>query len=248
MSIIKQQIAPAHLLSQPLSPPHDPRPRRYSHGFGQRDNFHAVQFHQAPPHYMLHLAWDFLPPEDRANVVLTCSAMHKYARLRLRASTADLSPLLEQRPRADNTPIDLKRVDLLACAFLRFNCDYGNMIRWLEGPYTDHHRDWDHAFDEFEKVRSMTPAKKFPKPDYARALQACTQGVPLKGNYFSDYKSCQERANAPVSDSLRKEEAAVDEQLRKEEKLSYHIVLPRFLWQFFPGMFLAIFRVAYKKN
>jgi hypothetical protein len=38
----------------------------------------------------------------------------------------------------------------------------------------------------------------------------------------------------------------VDETLRKEEKLSYHIVLPRFLWQFFPGLYIALFRMAYR--
>ena len=134
----------------------------------------------------------------------------------------------------------------MACAFLRFNCDYGDMIRWLEGPYTDFHRDWDHTFAELEKVRQHTPAKGFPTPDYPRAFQACTQGVPLKANYKSSYKSCSAREKADLSPDLVKNTAAVDEQLRKEEKLSYHIILPRWIWQFFPGLFLAIFRVAYR--
>jgi len=40
----------------------------------------------------------------------------------------------------------------------------------------------------------------------------------------------------------------VDEHLRKEEKLSYHILLPRFLFRFLFGLHLALFRVAYKNN
>ena len=123
---------------------------------------------------MFHLAWDFLGPRDRLPLVQTNTAMYKYAKLRQTASTADLSPLLLPRPAPDDTPIDESRVSLMACAFLRFNCDYGDMIRWLEGPYTDFHRDWDHTFAELEKVRQHTPAKGFPTPDYPRAFQACT--------------------------------------------------------------------------
>ena len=195
---------------------------------------------------MFHLAWDYLEERDRLSLVLTSTSMYKYAKLREQASTADLSPLLLPRPPPDASPIDEHRVTLMGCAFLRFNCDYGDMIRWLEGPYTDYHRDWDKTFAELESVRQCTPAKGFPKPDYPRAFQACTQGVPLKANYHSCYQSCKERASKELSPDLLQNEAAVDEQLRKEEKLSYHIILPRFLWQFFPGLFLAIFRVAYR--
>jgi hypothetical protein len=172
--------------------------------------------------------------------------MLQYAKLRETAATANLDSLLHQRPPPDGSPIDESRVQLMACAFLRFNCDYGDLIRWLEGPYTDYHRDWEATFQELEQVRHCTPAKGFPTPDYPRAFQACTQGVPLKGNYISNFTSCYHRAVAPLSADLTKNAEAVDEQLRKEEKLSYHVILPRFLWQFFPGLFLSIFRIAYR--
>jgi hypothetical protein len=237
---------PTYLHTNTLTPPHDPHPRRYSRGFGLRDNYHSVYFDSPPAFYLFHLAWEYITPLDRYTLVRTSKHMHKYAKLREQAATANILSLLEPRPPPDNSPIDQSRVHLMSCAFLRFNCDYGDMIRWLEGPYTDYHRDWDNTFEELEKVRHCTPAKGFPVPDYPRAFQACTQGVPLKGNYTSCLSSCFKRDSAPLSADLLKNEAAVDEQLRKEEKLSYHIILPRFLWRFFPGLFLSIFRIAYR--
>jgi len=52
----------------------------------------------------------------------------------------------------------------------------------------------------------------------------------------------------PPSADLRKEAASVDERLQKEEKLSYHILLPRFLFRFLFGLHLALFRIAYHND
>lgn len=172
--------------------------------------------------------------------------MLAYAKLRLKASSANLSPLLEQRPQADSSPIDETRVQLMGCAFLRFNCDYGDLIRWLGGPYTDEHRDWHDTFAKLESVRNCPPPDNFPLPDYERTFRACTEGVPLKAKYTSDYDSAALRNCSPLSQDLVQNEKDVDETLRKEEKLCYHILFPRFLWRFFGGLFLSIFRVAYR--
>jgi hypothetical protein len=172
--------------------------------------------------------------------------MTLYAKLRETASTVNLSPLRDQRPPPDSSAIDEHRVHLLGCAFLRFNCDYGDMIRWLEGPYTDSHRDWSSAFAQFEEVRHATPPPGFPPPDYERTFRSCLEGVPLRANYYSDYHSCSVRNTAALSADLIKNQSDIDETLRKEEKLSYHVILPRFLWRFFGGIFLSIFRVAYR--
>jgi hypothetical protein len=172
--------------------------------------------------------------------------MLSYATLRLAASTQDLSPLLAPRPPPDTSPIDAVRVHLMGCAFLRFNCNYGDLIRWLGGPYTDEHRNWEDVFATLETVRDCPPPDRFPHPDYERTFRACTEGVPLQACYISDFASAALRNSAPISADLQQNEADVDETLRKEEKLSYHIIFPRFLWRFFPGIFISIFRVAYR--
>ena len=194
------------------------------------------------------MAWGFLDHTSRANLVLTAPVMRQYAILREQAATTDVTSLLVPRPKPDGSPIDDHRAHLMACAFLQFNCDYGDLIRWLEGPYTAAHRDWGCTFAALETVKDCPPANLFPSPDYERTYQACTQGVPLKAHLSSSFTSCQAREKAPISADLVQTAADVDETLRKEEKLSYHIVLPRFLWQFFPGLYLSIFRVAYRYN
>jgi hypothetical protein len=198
------------------------------------------------PHYVIHNAWDYLLPKDRQTLITACPIFLSYALLRMHAATIDITPLQLPRPPPDSSPIDDHRVHLMGCAFLRFNCDYGDLIRWLEGPYTDSHRNWTDTFATLETVRESPPPATFPTPDFARTFRACTEGVPLRARYISDYSSASTRNSAALSSDLQQNEADVDETLRKEEKLSYHLIMPRFLWRFYQGLFLSIFRVAYR--
>ena len=98
-----------------------------------------------------------------------------------------------------------------------------------------------------DEVRDSTPAAGFPKPDMASVQHACTNGVPLHACFVSNLESCTFREAEPPSEALLAQSEDVEERLlRKEEKLSYHVILPRFLWRFFTGMFIAMFRVAYR--
>ena len=124
---------PIHVRDHPLIPPCDPRTARYN-GPRARDSKRSVCFDEPSSPLIFHLIWDFLEPHDRLQLTLASPVMDHYSRLRVKAAAIDLSPLLLPRPAPDESPIDQTRVRLLACAFLRFNCDYGDMIRWLGGP------------------------------------------------------------------------------------------------------------------
>ena len=41
----------------------------------------------------------------------------------------------------------------MGAALLSFNFDYGDLIRWLEGEYTNQHRDWTQLSNRIEEVR-----------------------------------------------------------------------------------------------
>jgi hypothetical protein len=236
---------PNKFLFHPLIPPTCPIVLRRT-GFGRRDSHRTLQFNTPSVYRIFHLSWEHIPPQDRATLATATTIMDAYASLRQEASTADLSPLKQPRPPPDASPIDRTRARLLSYAFLRFDCEYGDLIRWLGGPYTDEHRDWAATFATLETVRDCPPRPDYPIPDFERTFRACTEGVPLRGNYVSDFNSCVTRNQAPLSADLLKNTVDVDETLRKEEKLSYHILLPRFLWRFFAGIFISIFRVAYR--
>ena len=188
-----------------------------------------------------------MDPRERSILGGLFPVFRGYAKLRQTAASLDLRPLLQPRLPPDKSPIDQHRVTMMGCALLRFNFNYGHLVRWLEGPYTNQHRDWDETFATLETVKGAQPThEKCPTPDYGRTYRACTEGVPLKAAYVSDYPSCALRNTAPLSADLSANAADVDETLRKEEKLSYHIIFPRYLWRFISGIFLCIFRVAYR--
>lgn len=174
--------------------------------------------------------------------------MTLYARLRLRLFQRRhlLAYLQDPRPAPDDSAVNQARVLDMGAALLAFDFDYGNLLRWLGGAYTDAHRDWTQVFDDLSAAQDISPPVGYPPVDYERCFRVCTEGVPLQGHYVSDYPSLQLRNQAPLSPDLVNEMAVIDEKLRKEEQLSYHNILPRFLWRFIPGLFLSIFRVAYR--
>jgi len=79
-------------------------------------------------------------------------------------------------------------------------------------------------------------------------MKVLKQGCSLAGHYHCSFDSVLQRNLHPPSKDLQKEAKSVDERLRKEEKLSYHILLPRFLFRFLFGLHLALFRIAYKND
>ena len=59
----------------------------------------------------------------------------------------------------------------MAVALLRFNFVYGDLIRWLQGPYTNSHWDWDDVFTSLEHVTSTTAKHGHPHVDFDRAYR-----------------------------------------------------------------------------
>jgi len=112
----------------------------------------------------MHLPWDYLLPADRQNLASDLPAFQAYANLRQQASKIDLSPLRQPRPPPTEELINPARVHLMDCALLRFHCDYGDLIRWLRGPYTNAHRDWPAMLSTFDDVRHCHPLQVSPPP------------------------------------------------------------------------------------
>ena len=71
-------------------------------------------------------------------------------------------------------------------------------------------------------------------------MRLATEGVPLAGHFecsFAAVKQSERHDNASLTPEAI---AHVQKQFTKEEKLSYHILFPRFIWAFSPGLFLAL--------
>jgi hypothetical protein len=234
---------PWELGPTPLVPPR-PALRRRIQGIG-RDKADLSISHvgQKSGFLILHLAWDFLAPKDRAKLCEEVSMVFgAYANLRWQASKQSTAELRRDRAPPDGSPVDENRSRLMAMALIRYDFIYGDFVRYLGGEYTNEDRDWLSTFDIIEAVQQVEPAPGYPPPDFDRASRLAMEGAPLTGHFECKFSSVDQRNkydNHPgLSNSLEYQDLFVA-KLHKEEKLSYQIVFPRFLWRFIEGLCLS---------
>jgi len=98
----------------------------------------------------------------------------------------------------------------------------------------------------FATLKTKRSPKGWPNIQHQRTEQVLQQGVPLQGHYSCSWASVIARNLHPLSHDLAREAHQVDERLRKEEKLAYHILLPRFLFCFIVGIHLCLFCIAFR--
>jgi len=230
---------------------HPPRPpwHRRLRGFGKLNPDLTVRHSTPSPYFILHKAWIFLTPRDRANLALAAPAFTAYAQLRRSTTFVPIHALRDPRPPPDTFPgLQHHRAWQMAAALIRFDFNYGDLIRWLEGEYTNAHRDWSTVSDAMNAVRSIDPPEGYPSIDFDRAYQACTEGVPLAGTYECSFESVRARNVYDNHPGLEEVADDVRVKIAKEEAQSFHLALPRFLWQFIPGIHLAPLVWALRKG
>lgn len=65
-----------------------------------------------------------------------------------------------------------------------------------------------------------------------RAFRLATEGAPLAGHYSGSRPALTECNLYGHHKTVNDQKAAVWAKFAKKEALSYHIILPRFLWRF----------------
>jgi hypothetical protein len=128
----------------------------------------------------------------------------------------------------------------MAAALLRFNFNYGDFVRWLGGEYTGAQQDWDATFDIVDSVRSSSIPQGYPAINFDRAVRLATEGVPLAGHFECSFAAVKQREHHDNASLPPEAIAHGRKKFTKEEKLSYHILFPRFIWAFIPGLFLSL--------
>jgi hypothetical protein len=152
---------------------------------------HAQRHSPGSPFLIIHLAWNFLLPVDKARVIAAHPVLAVYAMRRVRAlqhyATLRKS-LCSPRPPMDMiTPLCHVRADLLGCALLLFNFRYGDLLRWMGNTYTCSHRDFAKLYAAYEEVRDLPPNPGETAPDFDRAFRAQSEGVPLEGHFIGSF-------------------------------------------------------------
>ncbi|GKY97596.1 hypothetical protein MPSEU_000718000 [Mayamaea pseudoterrestris] len=127
----------------------------------------------------------------------------------------------------------------MGAALLRCNFLYGDLLRWLGGEYTHQYQDRSELKATIDSLRTVTIPPRYPPVDFDTALHILSEGVPMKSVFecpFADVARREHENNR----GLEEDWDNIMEKYRKEEKLSYHIMFPRFLWAYVPGLFLAL--------
>jgi hypothetical protein len=186
------------------------------------------------------MAWDYLTPSDRYHVALQSPPFEAYARLRRSTITVSIYSLKESRPPPDSfIGLQKARAWQMAVALMRFDFDLGDLIRWLEGEYTNSHRDWQTLSDTMNAVRSIDPPAGYPRIDYEWTFRACTEGVPLSGHYQCSFESVRSRNRYDNHPNIQEVRDEIRTKLAKEEAQSFYIAFPCFIWHFILGIHLA---------
>ena len=217
--------------------------RRRKRDFGKR-SLDRFSVHTLPsPQYLGHLTWPFLDMSTRRSLCAAITGMTDYAKLRLEASVyrGAIREFLK-KPRLDPSiepQLCPERCRKMGAALIAFNLDYGDMVRWLGGEYTNEHRDWGEMSERIEEARQFMQRPGYPTIEYDLALEACTAGVPLAGHYTSRYIHAAKRVDYDNHGPLKEKEADVRVKFGKEEVNSFHLPLPKFLAYFINGLMIS---------
>ena len=127
----------------------------------------------------------------------------------------------------------------MACTLIRFDFVYADLIRWLADEYTNAYRDWESTIQFAEHIKATPRDSGDPHVDFDRAVHIAVSGAPIQGTFSGTFETTQARERYDNHSSLLHVQDEVREKFAKEERLSYQIAFPRFLWAFIDGLFIA---------
>ena len=224
--------------------------RRSRYGFGRDHRQVSATTHSTSnnplsknPFFLSHMAWEFLTIPDRRNLADASVLFESYSHLRRKATYLEIDSLRASRGKATKEdllqPVCKVRSYKMAVTLLRFDFVYPRLIRWLGGQYTYEHRDFDAVWDIVEHCAQPHPVPKgYPKVDYERAWKIFTIGAPIESHFAAAFEDVWDRERYDNHPPLVSVLDKVRTKFNKEERLSYHILFPRSLWAFIPGLII----------
>ena len=178
--------------------------------------------------------------------------MAAYARLRLHATSRPIAAwdhLHSMGPIAHApAAISGRRAMDLAAALLLLDFDVGDLIRWLGGDYCHEHIPLDPIRAAIAQVRRRTRPPGYPPVDYDRAMHVLEHGAPVTAAY-SCARADVHRRN--LYDNHAGVKPAAEEFMKKiisHANNHFILVLPRWIYRFIYGIFLAPQGFIMRKN
>jgi hypothetical protein len=114
-------------------------------------------------YHVCQFVWNFLTPTERVLLRSSSLPFDAYAIWRNQALRKETKSLPLERPAPIGTPFSIDRVRKNGCTLLRFDFIYGNLVRWLEGEYTNFNIDYDTMFDNLDNLRTTQILPRLPQ-------------------------------------------------------------------------------------
>ena len=239
---ILQPTGAGRYQDNPAAPFNDVGSRRYR-GFGKRSTKRSASHDTPSPFWLLHKAWEYLQPQERAALCQVHVNMIHYAALRWDAFTLRRSIRVELKRHRCHPDIESKldptRTRYMAAALLSFDFDYGDLVRWLGGEYTNQHRDWDALQRHFDIALGHAQRPGYPALEPEIAIKSFREGVPLEGHFLSKRADFEARMAYDNHPPLAANLEATRAKFGQEEAKSFHIAFPRFVAQFLSGAMIS---------
>ena len=169
--------------------------------------------------------------------------MAAYARLRSYAASRPLSTwsyLHSMGPIAE-APDQLSRrraVDLSA-ALLLLDFNVGDLIRWLGGEYCHEHIPLEPIRAAVDQIKHRVRPPGYPIVDYARALHILEHGAPVTAAYSCTRADVHRRNLYDNHAGVLQAAAEVQRKITSHANNHFILVLPRWIYRFIYGLFLA---------
>ena len=192
---------------------------------------------------MVHFAWDFLGEQEKVNLCKASPVFSPYAKLRYEASMMDepelqsiLTPLPHKEP---SSSICKTRSWKVAKLLLLCDFDVGCLIRRLGGQYTGDFLDFPAIDKTLSILKKIKPDTGQPPHDYKKVSHLYHQGIPTFAHYSCKRKDTLARNLYNNHKAAHPHLEEICEKVAADVQKSYALALPRWIFRFIDGVFLA---------
>jgi hypothetical protein len=145
-----------------------------------------------PVYHVCHFVWDLLTPDEQVSLRLAVLPFDAYAIWRAQALREEKQSLLLELPTPTSAPLSINLVRKNGCALLCFDFIYCDLVRWLEGEYTNCNVDYGTMFNNLNDLRTTKMPPGYPKVDLDQTRETLKNGATTKGTFTLNFgHTCQ---------------------------------------------------------
>jgi hypothetical protein len=192
---------------------------------------------------LIHFSWNYLHTTEKILLCQTSPIFSAYACLRSEAASFNkfiiksiCAPLGHSTP---TTSININRSRQVACLLLLCDFDVGKLIRLLRGNYTGDFVAFTAIDNALSTLQTIKPDQGQPMHDFNLLRNLYHHGVPHEATYTCDREDMLRRNLYNNHKAAHPHYNDIHSKVATDIQKSYAIALPRWIFRFIDGLFLA---------